>query len=184
MLTQSLRALRDYKANPDPLAALAHRRSRRRRKPAMLSALPSCHRRALGLADMDHLDHDAALRSYSSRRKAKFPGRTCDSADDRNGERHSCSQANRDRHRRRIISAALCFARRDPLPIYERLVMLTVTAFPFAAYLFLDGIVGAPLAEYSAGEYRSIISMHAFSVACLLVLIGFTFPSNAEGARS
>jgi hypothetical protein len=63
----------------------------------------------------------------------------------------------------------------------ERPIMLAVTAFPFAAYLFLDGIVGAPLAEYSAGEYRSIISMHAFSVASLLALIGFAFPSNTEG---
>jgi hypothetical protein len=65
----------------------------------------------------------------------------------------------------------------------ERLVMLTVTALPFAAYLFLDGIVGAPLGKYGASEYRSIISMHAFSVASLLALIGFTFPSNTESAR-
>jgi hypothetical protein len=62
----------------------------------------------------------------------------------------------------------------------ERLVMLAVLAFPFAAYLLLDRIVGAPLAAYSAGEYQSIISMHAFSVASLFALIGYAFPLKHE----
>jgi hypothetical protein len=61
----------------------------------------------------------------------------------------------------------------------ERLVMLVVLAFPFAAYLLLDRAVGTPLATYGADEYRSIVSMHALSVACLFALIGFSFPSNS-----
>ena len=62
----------------------------------------------------------------------------------------------------------------------ERLVMLAVLAFPFAAYFLFDRIVGAPLATYDAEKYRSIISMHALSVASLFALIGYTFPSNAS----
>jgi hypothetical protein len=62
----------------------------------------------------------------------------------------------------------------------ERFVMLAVLVFPFLAYFFFDRLVGAPLATYDAGEYRSIITMHAFSVASLFALIGFTFPSNTE----
>jgi hypothetical protein len=61
----------------------------------------------------------------------------------------------------------------------ERHVMLCVLSFPFAAYGLLDGAVGMPLATYSASEYRSIISMHALSVACLFALIGFSFPANS-----
>src|ERR1700759_2066796 len=60
----------------------------------------------------------------------------------------------------------------------ERLVMLAVVAVPFAAYFVFDRMVGAPLATYAAEEYRSIISMHAFSVASLFALIGYAFPSN------
>lgn len=59
----------------------------------------------------------------------------------------------------------------------ERFAMLAVLSFPFAAYLLLDQAVGTPLATYSASKYRSIISMHAFSGASLLALIGFAFPS-------
>jgi hypothetical protein len=58
----------------------------------------------------------------------------------------------------------------------ERLVMLAVAAVPFAAYFVFDRIVGAPLATYAAEECRSIISMHAFSVASLFALIGYVFP--------
>lgn len=60
----------------------------------------------------------------------------------------------------------------------ERLAMLLVVALPFAAYFLADPFVGAPLATYSAGEYRSIVSMNAFSVASLFALIGFAFPSE------
>jgi hypothetical protein len=61
--------------------------------------------------------------------------------------------------------------------------MLAVLAFPFVAYFLLDGSVGAPLASYTAAEYRSIISMNGFSVASLFALIGFTFPSTTEPDR-
>jgi len=60
----------------------------------------------------------------------------------------------------------------------ERIVMAIVVAFPFAAYFLLDRIVGAPLATFNASEYQSVIAMHAFSVASLLALIGYAFPSG------
>ncbi|MET0219839.1 MAG: hypothetical protein ABW213_04195 [Tardiphaga sp.] len=72
-----------------------------------------------------------------------------------------------------VLLAAILFRRE------ERVAMLAVLAVPFAAYLLLDSALGTPLATYSAGEYRSIVSMHAFSVACLFALIGFSFPSNS-----
>ena len=59
----------------------------------------------------------------------------------------------------------------------ERLVMLGVAALPFAAYLLLDGAVGAPLQLYSEANYRSIIAMHAISVGSLLALIGYLVAS-------
>jgi hypothetical protein len=66
----------------------------------------------------------------------------------------------------------------------ERLVMLGVLAVPFAAYFFLDRAVGSPLATYSTDEYRSIIAMHAFSVASLFALVGFSLPSDTAPATS
>jgi hypothetical protein len=63
----------------------------------------------------------------------------------------------------------------------ERLVMLAVLSFPFAAYFLLDQFVGAPIATYSTSEYRSIIAMHAFSVASLFVVIGYAFPERESG---
>lgn len=54
----------------------------------------------------------------------------------------------------------------------ERIVMAAVFAWPLVAYFVLDKAVGAPIRTYSAEEYRSVIAMHAFSVACLLALIG------------
>jgi hypothetical protein len=63
----------------------------------------------------------------------------------------------------------------------ERLAMLLVVAMPFAAYFLVDPLVGAPLATYSAVEYRSIVSMNAFSVASLFALIGFAFSSGRVG---
>ncbi|WP_398476662.1 hypothetical protein [Tardiphaga sp.] len=60
----------------------------------------------------------------------------------------------------------------------EKLAMAVVVVCPFAAYLMIDPLVGRPLAVYSAAEYRSIIGMHAFSVASLFALIGFVFPSQ------
>jgi len=66
----------------------------------------------------------------------------------------------------------------------ERLAMLVALACPFAAYFVLDPAVGAPLATYSNAEYRSIINMHAFSVASLFALIGFVFPDNTRVSSS
>lgn len=62
----------------------------------------------------------------------------------------------------------------------EKLAMAIAIACPFAAYFILDPAVGSPLATYSAAEYRSIINMHAFSVACLFAMIGFVFPADTK----
>jgi hypothetical protein len=58
--------------------------------------------------------------------------------------------------------------------------MLVAIACPFAAYFVLDAAVGPPLAAYSGAEYRSIINMHAFSVASLFALIGYVFPADTK----
>jgi hypothetical protein len=76
-----------------------------------------------------------------------------------------------------VLLAAILFRRG------ERLVMLAVLAFPFVAYFLLDRYVGAPLVSYTAAEYRSIISMNGFSVASLFALIGLAFPSKPEPDR-
>lgn len=55
----------------------------------------------------------------------------------------------------------------------QRILALAITALPFAAFLVIDPVLGPPLVSYSAAEYRSVISMHAISVASLLAVIGF-----------
>jgi hypothetical protein len=59
----------------------------------------------------------------------------------------------------------------------ERIAMVAAVAWPFVAYLFLDRAVGEPLRTYGHDEYRSIIAIHAFSVGCLMALIGLLFAS-------
>lgn len=54
----------------------------------------------------------------------------------------------------------------------ERLAMAAALACPCLAYFVLDKAVGAPLREFAADDYRSVIAMNAFSVACLLAMIG------------
>ena len=62
----------------------------------------------------------------------------------------------------------------------EKLAMAIVVVVPFVAYFVLDPAVGRPLEIFSDAEYRSIIGMHAFSVASLFALIGFVFPSHTR----
>ena len=57
----------------------------------------------------------------------------------------------------------------------ERSMMIPVLLVPFAAYLFIDGLLGAPLQVFAADSYDAIVAVHAFSVACLTALIGFLF---------
>jgi len=66
----------------------------------------------------------------------------------------------------------------------ERAVMAIVLAWPFLAYFVLDKAIGAPMREFSADEYRSIIAMHAFSVASLLALIGLLCAPTSSNATS
>ena len=57
----------------------------------------------------------------------------------------------------------------------ERLTMIPVLLVPFAAYLFVDGGLGGPLQIFDTESYRSIVALHAMSVASLTALIGFLF---------
>jgi hypothetical protein len=59
----------------------------------------------------------------------------------------------------------------------ERIFTIPVLVAPFAAYLALDGKLGAPLQLFSSESYGSIIALHAFSVASLTALIGILFAS-------
>ena len=59
----------------------------------------------------------------------------------------------------------------------ERIVTIPVLVAPFAAYLALDGKLGAPLQLFGVESYSSIIVLHAFSVASLTALIGILFAS-------
>jgi hypothetical protein len=55
----------------------------------------------------------------------------------------------------------------------ERMTMIPVLLVPFAAYLLVDGALGAPLQVFDAESYSSIVALHAISVASLTAAIGF-----------
>ena len=66
---------------------------------------------------------------------------------------------------------------------FERAIMIPVLLVPFAAYFVVDGVLGAPLQVFAADSTRSVISLHAVSVASLTALIGFMFaPVSSEGS--
>ena len=56
----------------------------------------------------------------------------------------------------------------------ERLLMATFTALPMAALFLLRGRYGAHLLTFSPEEYRSMTTLHLFSVASLFAFIGYT----------
>jgi hypothetical protein len=182
MLTRSLRALRDYKTNPDPLAALANTvalvvAGNQPFYPLYLHAIVGRSAWPIWIT-LITMPLFAAVPAVA--RRSSLIGRailpTIGTANGILAVKLIGVDTGVELFLLPCVLLGAILFRSGELP-----VMLAVTAFPFAAYLFLDGIVGAPLAEYSAGEYRSIISMHAFSVASLLALIGFAFPSNTEG---
>jgi len=57
----------------------------------------------------------------------------------------------------------------------ERAVMAPILLIPFVAYMGLDSILSPPLQVFSAEEYRSIVAVHAVSVASLTAFIGLLF---------
>ena len=59
----------------------------------------------------------------------------------------------------------------------ERAIMIPIVSLPFVAYIGLDWNLGPPLQLYSVDEYSSIFSVHALSVAALTVLIGLLLSS-------
>jgi len=59
----------------------------------------------------------------------------------------------------------------------ERAIMALVLLTLLVAYMGLDRNLGPPLQIFSADEYRSIIAVHAASVASLTAFIGLLFAS-------
>ncbi|MBS0529963.1 MAG: hypothetical protein JSS22_11315 [Proteobacteria bacterium] len=70
-----------------------------------------------------------------------------------------------------ILLAAVLFRRT------ERAVMLPLLGLPFATYFFVDGKLGPPLAVFANGQYASVASLHAVSVASLIAVIGLLLSS-------
>ena len=60
----------------------------------------------------------------------------------------------------------------------ERLVMLAVVSFGFAAYLGFHGRYGTPLHTYSPEEYARFFNLNALSVLTLSAFVGITFAST------
>jgi len=59
----------------------------------------------------------------------------------------------------------------------ERAVMVPVLATPFIAHVAFDWMSGSPVQTFSADAYRSIVTVHAVSVATLIAFIGLLFAS-------
>jgi len=76
-----------------------------------------------------------------------------------------------------ILLAAMLF-RPD-----ERAIMVPILLTPVLAYLALDSNLGPPLQVFSPEEYRSIVAVHAVSVAGLTALIGLLFATNMSARK-
>jgi hypothetical protein len=68
----------------------------------------------------------------------------------------------------------------------ERVVAAFVLLTPFIAYMGLDWNLGPPVHVFSIDEYKSIIAVHAASVATLIAFIGLLFAAilSERGVRS
>ena len=179
MLTRSLKSLRDYKANPDPLAALANTvalvvAGNQPFYPLYLHAIVG---RAAWPAWMTLLTMPlfaavpAVARRYPLVGRAMLP--TIGTANGILAVKLIGIDTGVELFLMPCVLLATMLFRPG-----ERLVMLAVLAFPFAAYFVVDRNIGAPFAAYDADDYRSIISMHAFSVASLFALMGYVFPAS------
>ena len=63
--------------------------------------------------------------------------------------------------------------------------MALVLLMPLVGYVGLDRNLGLPLQVFNADEYRSIVTVHAASVATLTAFIGLLFASLlSEGAST
>lgn len=181
MLTRSLRALRDYKNNPDPLAALANTvalvvAGNQPFYPLYLHAIvgASAWPAWITLITMPLFATVPAVARLSPLLgRAMLP--TIGTANGILAVKLIGTDTGVQLFLLPCVLLATILFRPG-----ERLVMLAVLALPFAAYILLDRIVGTPLATYSAAEYRSMVSMHAFSVASLFGLIGYAFPARTE----
>lgn len=65
----------------------------------------------------------------------------------------------------------------------ERLIMVPILLTPVLAYMALDSNLGPPLQVFSAEEYRSIVAVHAASVAGLTAFIGLLFATNMSARK-
>src|ERR1700733_2806109 len=176
MLTRSLKAFRDYKSNPDPLAALANTvalvvAGNQPFYPLYLHAIvgSAAWPAWITLLTMPLFAAvPAGARWYPLAGRAMLP--TIGTANGILAVKLIGIDTGVELFLMPCVLLATILFRPG-----ERLVMLAVLAFPFVAYFLLDGSVGAPLASYTAAENRSIISMNGFSVASLLALIGLAF---------
>jgi hypothetical protein len=66
----------------------------------------------------------------------------------------------------------------------ERVVALAVLALPYAAYLFVDSHLGAPMRIYADADYSAMIGLNAISVASLTALIGLMYAGAVAPAPS
>ena len=66
----------------------------------------------------------------------------------------------------------------------ERIVAAFVLLTPFIAYICLDRDLGAAVHVFSIDEYKSIIAVHAASVATLIAFIGLLFAAILSEPRS
>ena len=62
----------------------------------------------------------------------------------------------------------------------EKAAAAFCVGLPMAAYLVLQGRLGAPLHVFTAEEYSSLGSLHAVSVGALIALIGYSFSTRSD----
>ena len=66
----------------------------------------------------------------------------------------------------------------------ERAIMAMVLSIIVLAYVSLGGNLGFPLNVFSAEEYRSMVGLHAMSVAALTAFIGLLFSSILSAPKN
>lgn len=66
----------------------------------------------------------------------------------------------------------------------ERRTGLALTALPIALFLLLRGRYGAPFETYSNADYSSLVTLHAFSVACISAFIALSLGSALRAPKA
>jgi hypothetical protein len=66
----------------------------------------------------------------------------------------------------------------------ERRTALALTALPIGLFLLLRGRYGMPFETFSNAEYSSLVTLHAFSVACITAFIALSLGAALRAAKS